>query len=560
MWRAEGRVTLKQGKNLVTIEGVGLLPHIDKIAVLPPMPTGKAGTGRASTGAVPDVGAARKLIPEFITGWAEFMNRKTDGLFFAPWLAVKELPDDGFEQAAAPILSKFKAPNEVLDGPPPKSLGEFAAKYQKALTTTDAGKKLLADAAGPFGMKTALPANPEAFYPMEVAAISAVTGDIQALQKLAPPTVMVLAVEDGAKYGEVKGDGKPRNLFVQIRGSYLTPGEEAPAVFPRILAGETQTPVGGPTSPDAPKSDANQTRYGHSRPASGRLELANWLADPKNPLPARVMANRVWQHLFGEGIVRTPDNFGKLGDRPTHPELLDWLATQFVRDGWSFKKLQKAILMSNAYRMSSTHSESAALADPDNRLLWRFNSRRLEAEKIRDGLLFAAGAIDLKMGGSLLNNGNFSYVSNNPTLDATRYGNARRSVYLPVIRNVVFDFFQAFDVAEPHVSNSKRASTVIAPQALYLMNSPFVKQQADALAAKLLKDYPANAEARVREAYLRAYGRPPKGEELQQATSFVSQYESALATKTPAFAARSQTAWAGLCQAIFSASEFMYLN
>ncbi len=371
---------------------------------------------------------------------------------------------------------------------------------------------------------------------------------------------MVLAVDEGAKYGDVKGDGKPRNLFVQIRGNYLTPGEEAPAVFPRILAGETQVSVGGPSAPDAPKPEANQTRYGQSRPHSGRLELALWLADPKNPLPARVMANRVWLHLFGEGIVRTPDNFGKLGDRPTHPELLDWLATQFVRNGWSVKKLQKTILMSNTYRMSSTHDAAAALADPDNKRLWRFNRRRLEAEKIRDGLLFAAGNIDLKMGGSLLNNGNFSYVTISPALDALRYNNTRRSVYLPVIRNSVFDFFQSFDMAEPHVPNGKRASTVIAPQALYMMNSPFVKQQANVLAAKLLKDFPAAAEARVRDAYLRAYGRPPMPEEIRQAQSFVSQYETALAPKTPDPAKRSQTAWAGLCQAIFAASEFMYLN
>ncbi|WP_020468340.1 DUF1553 domain-containing protein [Zavarzinella formosa] len=560
-WRAEGSIPLNQGKNTISIEGVGLLPHLDKIAVMPPLPTGKNGSGRASAGSVPDVGIARKLIPEFITGWTEYLKRKKEDPFFAPWLAVRDLPDEGFAEASAPILAKFTMPKEVLEGPPAKTLAEFAKKYQQALTGSETGKKILAEANGPYALKATLPANPEAFYPAELATISSLNGEIVAMQKLAPPTIAVLAVEEGAKYGEVRADGKPRSLFVQIRGSYLTPGEEAPAVFPRILAGESQSPVGGLSMvSDIPKHEVNQTKYGHSRSASGRLELANWLADPKNPLPARVMANRIWLHLFGEGIVRSPDNFGKLGERPSHPELLDWLATQFVREGWSIKKLQKTILMSNAYRMSSTHNEAAALADPDNRLLWRFNRRRLEAEKIRDGMLFAAGNIDLKMGGSLLNNGNFSYISSNPTMDASRYDNARRSIYLPIIRNRVFDFFQSFDMAEPHVPNGKRANTVVAPQALYLMNSPFVRQQSEILAAQLLKDHPANVESRVQSAYLRAYGRRPKAEELAEAERFVNAYETALTAKIPDPEKRARTAWAGFCQAIFASSEFIYLN
>src|SRR5262249_14668825 len=213
-------------------------------------------------------------------------------------------------------------------------------------------------------------ANPASFYPADVARLSQINGELDAIQKTAPVPNMVLAVEDGASYPQVKGDGRPRNLFVQIRGNYLTPGEEAPAIFPRILAGEHQAPISGRTTGDLPPPESHQTRYGSSRPASGRLELAKWITDPKHPLTARVFVNRVWQHHFGEGIVRSPDNFGKLGERPTPPELLDSLALRFVESGWSVKQLHRLILLSSAYRMSSTFDDHASAIDPDNRLLW----------------------------------------------------------------------------------------------------------------------------------------------------------------------------------------------
>lgn len=557
-WRAEGRVPLKKGRHTITLEGVGLLPHIDQFAFLPPLPTGKMGDRRASAGSVPEVGLARKLIPELITSWNEMLKQKKDDPFWKPWLAVRDLPDDGFEAASTPILAKFTEPKAVLTGPAAKSLKDVAIKYQQALLATETGKKLINDGAGAFQLKASLPANPEAFYPNELATISKLTGEVQTLQRQAPPVVTVLAVEDGAKYPEVRADGMPRNLFVQIRGSYLTPGEEAPAMFLRIIAGEQQQPISVGAN-DAMKHEPTQTRYGSSRLTSGRLELANWLADPKNPLPARVMANRVWQHLMGEGIVRTPDNFGKLGERPTHPELLDYLASQFINEGWSIKKLQKLILMSNTYRMASTNPQTAN-SDSENRLYSRANRKRLEAEKIRDSLLAVAGNIDLRMGGSLLNNGNFSYVSNGPVMDGLRYDNTRRSIYLPIIRNVVFDFFQVFDMAEPHVPNGKRASTVVAPQALFMMNNPFVRKQADVLADRLFQAHPNDPEARANLAYLLAYGRKMKSDEYTQLTSFITQYETALQSKIPDRTARNKAAWASFCHALFVANEMIYLN
>jgi hypothetical protein len=560
-WRPEGRIRLQEGKNTVTIEAHGLLPHIDKLAILPVEAAPAVSAGRPSAGTPAEVARKRKLIFEFVTGWAELLRTvRADDPLFGPWKAVADLPDSGFEMAAAPILARFRdrAPAGLFDGSPPRTLGDLAQRYAKVLPHTEAGKQVLADPAGPFALKTPLPQNPELYYPAELARLSQANAELEAIRKTAPVPVLVLAVEEGAKYPEVKADGKPRNLFVQVRGNYLTPGEEAPPVFPRVLAGERPLPFAA-VEGEAPAAEPNQTRYGHVRTASGRLELARWITDPGHPLTARVLVNRVWQHHFGEGIVRTPDNFGKLGDRPTHPELLDWLAGRFVEGGWSIKSLHKVILLSSAYQMSGEMDDHAAAVDPENRLLWRFHRRRLEAEPIRDALLAAAGNLDPKTGGTLLNNGNFTYVNNENSTNTARYDNHRRSVYLPVIRNTMFDFFQVFDFAEPHVPNGKRASTVVAPQALYLMNSPFVKDQAAAFADGLLKE-PGDDADRLRLAYLKAYARPATDEEIGQALAYLSQYEVALAASEKDVSKLRPRAWQSFCQVLFAGSEFVYVE
>lgn len=558
MWKPEGRISLYEGKNTLVIDAVGLLPHIDKLAILPLEIALIDEKGRPSAGTLAEVSQKRKLILEFVNGWADYLrNARPNDDVFGPWLAVKDLPDDGFEKSAKPILESFrgKAAAELLHEPTPKTLKEFAVRYAKVLP-----KKLLEDSSGPFALKAPLPANPETFYPMEFSTISAANNELIAIQKTAPPQRLVLSVEEGARYPEVKVDEKPRNLFVQLRGNYLTPGEEAPPIFPRILAGEHQKPF-AVVNGEPLKPASNQTRYGRARSASGRLELANWITDPKHPLTARVIVNRIWQHHFGEGLVRSPDNFGKLGERPSHPELLDWLALRFIESGWSIKKLHKLILLSATYQQSTelTIGSQQSVIDPDNRLLWRMNRVRLEAEPIRDSLLAVAGNIDLRMGGTLLNNGNFTYVNNENSTNTARYDNHRRSVYLPVVRNSVFDFIQIFDFSEPHVPNGKRASTVIAPQALYLMNSPFVKEQALRFATLSLTESGDDAE-RVRHAYLRAYGRLASGDEVGQAIEYLARYESALAATEKDLTKRRLKVWQSFCQILFAGSEFVYLN
>jgi hypothetical protein len=249
------------------------------------------------------------------------------------------------------------------------------------------------------------------------------------------------------------------------------------------------------------------TALSNGEKTSGRLELAEWLAGPKHPLTSRVAVNRIWQGHFVEGLVRTPDNFGKMGEKPSHPELLDWLAATFVEKGWSMKAMHRLIMLSNSYQMSSTFNPKANELDPDNRLFWRMNRRRLEVEPFRDALLKVAGKLDTKIGGSLLATKDTDYVTNDQSRDGAQYTAPRRSIYLPVIRNSVFDMFQAFDFSDPSAVVAKRASTTVAPQALFLMNSSFVLEQSKYFAEDLLSQSSMTDEQRIRAAYLRAFGR-----------------------------------------------------
>jgi mono/diheme cytochrome c family protein len=554
-WHAEGKVTLQAGKNTLAIQAHGLLPHIDKLALLPP----NTADTRPPLGTLTQLAKDRKILKDYAESWEQFLGQvSVDDPVFGPWLAVKDLSDADFAKLAPERLRKFevKAPTELWKGPP-KSLAELAARYATYLTKTDTGLARLRQDHGPFAISTPLPSNPEMMFPKEVAQIFELTQEKQAILKLAPAPLFVLSVEEGAKYPEVKGDGKPRNLFLQIRGNYLTPGEEVPATFPRIMMGEKQVAVGGNVAADAPNPEPNQTRYGASRTASGRLELAQWVTAPKNTLTTRVWANRVWLHLMGEGLVRSPDNFGLLGERPTHPQLLDWLALRLVDDGWSTKKLIRRMVLSDAYQMSSVPSDQALAVDADNRLWWRMPRKRLEAEKIRDAILTMGGNIDLKVGGSLLNNGNFTYINNEHSTNTARYDNDRRSIYLPVIRNTLYDFFQIFDFAEPHVPNGQRSRTVVSPQALYMMNNPLVQKEAK-LWSELLAKAKKDESARIQLAYEQAFTRPAADRDVQNALEFLARYESSLMDK-PA-GERRQEAWIALCQALLASNEFIYLD
>ena len=265
-------------------------------------------------------------------------------------------------------------------------------------------------------VKLELPENADhLFESTKVGELKLLDSEIKRLEASRPMIPKAMAVSDAPA----------KTLKVHLRGSYLTLGEETNRGVPAVMS--ASNPVAFP------------------KDKSGRLELANWIASPKNPLTARVFVNRVWRWRFGRGLVASVDNFGILGDAPSHPELLDWLATSFVKeDKWSLKKLQKRMMLTSTYQMSTKYEPKYATADPDNRLLWRFNRKRLEAEAIRDSIFFVSGTLDRKMGGSMINLPPRAYVTNDQSANPIQYDSPRRAVYLPVIRAAVYDVYTAF--------------------------------------------------------------------------------------------------------------------
>jgi len=317
-----------------------------------------------------------------------------------------------------------------------------------------------------------------------------------------------------------------RDARLLERGELARPRQFIPRGFPRVI----ELPGVEPPPKDQ----------------SGRLQLARWLAHPDHPLTARVMANRVWRYLFGEGIVRSTDNFGFTGQRPSHPELLDHLALQFIANGWSVKSLIRQIVLSRAYRQDSTWREAAFLKDPDNRLLWRANKRRLDAECIRDAMLAVSGRLDTRRRpGSLvagLRSQSVSLFGFNKRIPADLDGSNHRSVYLPVVRDRLPDVLDLFDFAEPSLVTGDRETTNVPLQALYLLNSQFVITQSRALADRL-RTGSEDRESRVRRAFELCFCRPPAPAELRAALEFIEQ------NGLPVF-----------CQSLLAAAEFRNLD
>ena len=373
-----------------------------------------------------------------------------------------------------------------------------------------------------------LPEKADHLFPAPVSKELKVLGEeVMALNKSKPKLDRAMAVEEG----------KPTNLKVHLRGNYLTLGEPTSRRFPAVVS-----------APNQPALPAN---------SSGRLELANWMTDGKNPLTARVFVNRVWRWRFGKGLVGSTDNFGALGDLPSHPELLDWLATTFVKeDNWSLKKLHKRIMLTNTYQMSGTYQAKAANMDPDNRLLWRFPRKRLEAEAIRDSILSVAGTLDRKMGGTLMNFQPREYVTSTASNDPIDYNGNRRAVYLPVVRSALYDVYTAFDFGDPSVMNGDRSSTTVAPQALFMLNSKVMMKATKAMAESTLKKTGITDSQRIRQLYLTCYGRPASDAEVNLSLSFLGRFQSVYAkAKDPRM-----SAWQSLCKSLIAANEFIYVE
>ena len=264
------------------------------------------------------------------------------------------------------------------------------------------------------------------------------------------------------------------------------------------------------------------------RTSGRRLALAEWIASRDNPLTARVMANRIWHHHFGRGIVRTLDNLGRMGDAPTHPELLDYLAVEFMDRGWSVKEMHRLLMTSEAYRMASAHEDAdSRAADPENRLLWQYRPQRLEAEALRDAIMTVSGAIDLTVGGQPV----FPHVPQELLLAARNgyWDNQadgpdvwRRSVYVFRRRSLSFPFFETFDLPDQNQTAAARNVSTVATQALTLMNNEFVLNQARLFAERLERAAPGDVDRQVDLAYRIALTRPPAAEEARIARDLVS--------------------------------------
>jgi hypothetical protein len=302
------------------------------------------------------------------------------------------------------------------------------------------------------------------------------------------------------------------------RGDHLKPGEPVPRGYLGVIDPEP-----------------------YHTSLSGRLELANDIANAQNPLTARVMVNRAWHWLFGRGLVPTVDNFGRLGEKPTHPELLNFLAARFVEEGWSMKRLIAELVATRAWQMSSTPSARSLEMDPANELLSHFRVRRLEAESIRDSLLVMANGLDRRMGG------------------ASDEDSARRSIYLKVRRTALNPFLQVFDAPKPFTTLGRRDATNVPAQSLTLLNSPFVIKQASNWAGTLIKDGRKSPEARVRQMFAAAFARSPDENELQTATAYL-QTLAEDRKLTPEEMMSSEPVWQDFAQSLFNLKEFIYVR
>ncbi len=329
-------------------------------------------------------------------------------------------------------------------------------------------------------------------------------------------------------------DGFADNEHVLIRGNPKKPGDEVPRRFLEVFAG-----------PDR-KTES---------PGSGRLELARQLVDGSNPLATRVIVNRLWLHHFGRGLVPTPDDFGKMGQPPSHPELLDWLATELVRGGWSLKRLQRQIVLSAAYRMTSHPSDAKTEdANPQNVLLHRQNLQRLEAEAIRDSLLVLSGRLDDRMEGPSVapHLTPFMEGRGRPGQSGPLDGDGRRSLYINVRRNFLTPMFLAFDFPTPFTTMGKRSSSNVPAQALTMMNNPFVVQQTAAWAQHELAIARTDAE-HVDHLYEAAYGRSPTATERSRSLAFVDQ-------QAGEYGGDRAKAWADLCHVLVNVKEFLFVE
>jgi len=450
---------------------------------------------------VQPVARAGELDAAMVLSCRQYLDLHPDLPFFAAWRESAAKRDaDGVRQHYQPLFAEALTAKK---GPAYDALNDV--KGFLALPAKDAD---VLDAA-------------------TLARIAAMNEEVAKFEADGPDLPAIMSVAD---------DKVVPTLAIHLRGSYLTLGKVVERNFPEVMRTSFTDPI-------------------LSAKHSGRLELARWMASSEHPLTARVIVNRIWNWHFGQGIVSTTDNFGLLGGKPSHPELLDWLARNFIENGWSIKDLHRLIMKSATYQQASTVSFSGAdkadprLVDPEDRLLWHAHIQRLEAEEIRDAMLMTCDWLSPEIGGKTIPLHDKEFVFNHTSKDATTYESPRRALYLPIIRNHLYDMLEQFDYPDPTMPTGARNSTVIAPQALIMMNAPVVMEAGQRLAAKLagLPD----DDQRIEQAYALLYSRPPSDREKTDALALMEDFHATEPT---------ERAWALLYQTLMAANEFIYLR
>jgi hypothetical protein len=481
--------------------------------------------------------------------WRKFLqsSRKTHDPVFAFWHAFAELPEKEFGGRASAVTARIAGGDkpgvnslvaQAFAAKPPASLREAAQRYGQLLTAADKlwqdTLKKAADSKSKPPAALADPAweelrqvlygsgKPPHVEPKETEEflldrasldqLRALRSDLEKLKATspgAPPRAMVL--EDAST---------PYNPHIFRRGNPNNPGPPVPRQFLQVLAG------------------ANRQSF---HQGSGRLELAQAIADKNNPLTARVLVNRVWLHHFGTGLVRTPSDFGLRSDPPTHSELLDYLAATFMENGWSIKQLHRLIMLSSVYQQSSDPKPTPCkgwASDPENRLLGKMNRRRLDFEAQRDALLAVAGGMNPKMGG--------------PPVELTSQPfSSRRTVYGFIDRQNLPGLFRTFDFASPDTTSPQRFETTVPQQALFMMNSPFVMEQARNLIRRPEVEGQKEPETRIQALYRLVYGRTADPKEISLGLRFI---EKASEVKTHL------TVWEKYAQVLLESNEFVFVD
>jgi cytochrome c553 len=563
-WLNQGTFPLKKGLNRIRVQATNArIPPIDQYAVIP------VNEGSPSWDRRNDLVDRYAIDPTVLDHWTCYMRntQRSGDPLFSIWNAFARGHDGPANTIADRILNELEAGEmdaspimrSVLAGLPPQNLTDLAGRYQTAFTVIDSSPEMARfvralkevddekdafddpdpeqreDSTGVLAIMGLLRGAISPFhFPVDFDAIA--TEDVRAqlatmrdtLKKLRDNELAPLDMAMVARDWE--DENRISDIRVHIRGNHLTKADESvERGFLEVLDHVV----------DAPKVPGDQ---------SGRLQFAEWLTNPDHPLTARVMVNRIWLHHFGEGIVRSPSNFGLRGEKPSHPELLDYLAKSFIEDGWSIKAMHRRIMLSASYQMSAAYNEGNAAIDAGNVYLWRMNRQRLEVESIRDAMIALAGRLDSTMFGSHPDYDGEERQEPESQDVADFYVSDRRSVYLPVVRSMEYELFKAFDYIDASLDMPKRTATVVAPQALYVMNSPLVMEMAEGFAERLL-NMDVSDEQRVRIAFEKAYSRLPNQKELGQALAFIESEEDRLAEH-----------WANLCHVMLASSEFLYIN